>query len=598
MLSAAIDMWPKVAGENRAVEIPRWHSFERCLLLIGLLLFVGALSFNVYSCSPTVDEPGHLAAGVSYWRLGQFHLYRVNPPLIRLIAAVPAVIDAAPSETVTLYATWERKPTLRRNISLGYDFFAENRDAAFRWLIWGRLCCIPLCALGAWACWRWGNDLFGRPSGLVAFLLWITSPLILGHGCLITSDVAGAALGVSATYLFWRWLQVDSIGRLLSAGTMLGFAMSAKTTWIVALILWPLLLLTHFGREATKRRILRLGLLLGVAVYVVNCLYGFEDTALSLGEFDFVSRHLRGAARLGESGNVFHETWLSWLPVPFPKNFVSGIDLQLADFERSWPCYLAGEWRQRGWWYFYVVGLFAKHPLGLAVITLLCVGWQFQLAARDRVVGRMPWILAAALLILVSSKTGWTQHVRYAMPVLPFWYVWVSQIARPLVDGTCRNWQRVVIAVSLIGYVVESAAAFPHSLAFFNLAIGGPSRGASLLVDSNQDWGQDLGRLKEWLDKHPEAKPIRLAYFGGVDPNLVGIEFSPASCPLEPGWYAVSTTLLHGGAFHAFDGKGGTRWLSGRSLSCLKQLQPVARIGETIHVIRSPSFCRELPSRR
>lgn len=588
-------MWQETADEKPAVESPGWRLFERCFLFVGLVLFATALGFNALTFSATVDEPGHLAAGIAYWRLARFHVYRVNPPLIRLIAAIPAVLDGAPSATVAIYSELESKPTLRRNISLGYDFFAENRESAFQWLLWGRLCCIPICLLGAWACWRWGDELFGRPSGLVAFLLWITSPLILGHGWLITSDVAGAALGVVAAYLFWRWLRSDTTGRLLSAGTMLGVAMSAKTTWIVALVLWPLLLLAHFGRETTKRSILRLGLLLGVAVYVVNCLYGFEDTAFRLGELDFVSRHFRGAAHLGAAGNVFRETWLAWIPVPFPKNFISGIDLQLADFERSWPCYLGGEWQQRGWWYFYVVGLFAKHPIGLSVLTLLCVGWQFQRAASDRVVGHMPWILAAALLILVSSKTGWTQHVRYAMPVLPFWYVWVSQLARPLCEGTCRYWQRAVIAVSLIGYVVESAAAFPHSLAFFNQAVGGPSRGASLLVDSNQDWGQDLGRLKDWLDAHPEAKPIRLAYFGGVDPSLAGIEFSPASCPLEPGWYAISTTFLHGGSFHVFDGKGGTRWLDGRSLSCLKQLQPVARIGESIlvyHIVDLPESDR------
>lgn len=584
-------MSQRVAGEYAANESSRWQLCQRPVLVIGFAWFIGALTFNAVTNSPTVDEPGHLAAGVSYWRLGQFHLYRVNPPLIRLIAAAPAVLDGAPSTTVATYSELERDPTCRRNISLGFDFFAENREVAFRWLIWGRLCCIPIVVLGAWACWRWAKELFGPPSGLVSFLLWITSPVILGHGCLITSDVAGASLGVVSAYLYWRWLRVDTIGRLLYAGTMLGFAMAAKTTWAVALAIWPLLLVAHFGRATSKQRIVRLGLLLGVSVYVVNCLYGFEGTAFRLGELDFVSGHFRGATHLGGVGNVFRETWLSSLPVPFPKNFISGIDLQLADFERSWPCYLAGEWHRSGWWYFYLVGLFAKHPLGLTAITVLCVGWQFKLAACDRVIGRMPLILAGALLILVSSRTGWTQHVRYAMPILPFWYVWVSQIARPLFNGTCRYWQRSLIAVSLTGYIAESVMAFPHSLAFFNLAVGGPSRGATLLVDSNQDWGQDLGRLKHWLEEHLEAKPLRLAYFGGVDPSLVGIEFSTASCPLEEGWYAVSTTLLHGGSFRTFDGKSGTRWLKGSSLSCLKQLQPVARIGKTIlvyHILQPP----------
>lgn len=161
----------------------------------------------------------------------------MNPPLIRLIAAAPAVLDGAPATTVAIFSEFEREPTLRCHIWSGYDFFAENQSTAFYWLIWGRLCCVPIGLLGAWVCWRWGNELFGRPCGLLAFLLWVTSPLVVGHGCLITSDVAGAALGVVAAYLYWRWLQFDSIGRLLSAGTMLGFAMSAKTTWVAGLLL-------------------------------------------------------------------------------------------------------------------------------------------------------------------------------------------------------------------------------------------------------------------------------------------------------------------------------------------------------------------------
>lgn len=584
-------MRPAIVGEKLGTGEQRWRSFERGVLLVGLLLFVAALSFNAVTCSPTVDEPGHLAAGVSYWRLGRFQLYRVNPPLIRMIAAAPAVLDGAPSATVAIYAELERKPTMRRNISLGYDFFSENGAAAFRWLTWGRFCCIPICLLGAWGCWRWGNELFGRPSGLVACLLWMTSPLILGHGCLITSDVAGAAFGVVAAYFFWRWLQDDSWGRLLSAGTMLGLALLAKTTWVIAFALWPALLLLHFGRQTSMRRLARLGLLLVIAVYLVNCLYGFEETGQALGQFEFVSRHLRGATALGRSGNAFASTWLSSLPVPFPKHFISGIDLQLADFERSWWSYLLGDWQTHGWWYFYLVGLFVKHPLGLAFLTIVSIARQFRPGLLERRNSRMLELIAGAILVLVSSQTGWTQHVRYAMPVLPFWYVWVSQLSRPLWEGTCRHWLRVALTVSLVGYVVESVAAFPHSLAFFNVGVGGPRHGASVLVDSNQDWGQDLHRLQGWLAAHPEVTSLRLAYFGGVDPRLAGIPFAPVSCPLEPGWYAVSTTFLHGGSFHAFDGEGGTRWLNGRSLSCLAGLRPAARIGESImiyHIVDHP----------
>ena len=36
--------------------------------------------------------------------------------------------------------------------------------------------------------------------------------------------------------------------------------------------------------------------------------------------------------------------------------------------------------------------------------------------------------------------------------------------------------------------------------------------GPAHLLDSNIDWGQDLLYLKDWLDKHPQARPLGLAY--------------------------------------------------------------------------------------
>jgi hypothetical protein len=78
------------------------------------------------------------------------------------------------------------------------------------------------------------------------------------------------------------------------------------------------------------------------------------------------------------------------------------------------------------------------------------------------------------------------------------------------------------------------------------------------MVYSAFDWGQDLLYLKRWCIDHPEAQPMHLAYYGFFDPKDVGFEAPPPpdagalrrahpwTKPLEPGWYAVSTTLLRG----------------------------------------------------
>lgn len=51
--------------------------------------------------SPTVLEPGHLASGLSHWKYSQFNCFVVNPPVVRLIAALPpyALGVAVPSQS-------------------------------------------------------------------------------------------------------------------------------------------------------------------------------------------------------------------------------------------------------------------------------------------------------------------------------------------------------------------------------------------------------------------------------------------------------------------------------------------------------------------
>lgn len=63
-----------------AFEIPR---VARWAIVVLLAIHTGLLAYSAYVHSPTLNEPGHLVAGLSHWKFGRFELYRVNPPLVR-----------------------------------------------------------------------------------------------------------------------------------------------------------------------------------------------------------------------------------------------------------------------------------------------------------------------------------------------------------------------------------------------------------------------------------------------------------------------------------------------------------------------------------
>ena len=57
-----------------------------CLVVL-LIGHIALLAYGSWQQSPTLNEPGHLVAGLHHWKNQDFTLYRVNPPLIRLTAA-------------------------------------------------------------------------------------------------------------------------------------------------------------------------------------------------------------------------------------------------------------------------------------------------------------------------------------------------------------------------------------------------------------------------------------------------------------------------------------------------------------------------------
>ncbi len=412
-----------------------------------LVIHAGLLAWSATKHSPTAQEPQSLVAGLSHWELGSYQLFRVNPPLVRMVAALPVIAAGYESD-------WSKlKPGIgnRPGFDVGNDFAAANGERTF-WLITiARWACIPFSLAGGVFCFLWAGELTGRPTaGLIALFLWCFDPNILAHGELIMTDCAAAALGVAAGYGFWRWLRRPNWQRAVVAGILLGTAQMTKTSWLLLYALWPAIWLCcwRFGRGRDLRQssesypALRIqsgqmAMILLISVYLLNLIYGFDGTLTPLREFRFVSRTLNGADTTGQVGNRFRDSVLGRIPVPLPFPYVEGIDMQKSDFEKPWQSYLHGEWKPGGWWYYYLYGFCVKTPHGtqllfvIAMLTIL-VAW-----CRRKPADRSPPALPAsdlaavllppiALIALVSSQLAMNVHFRYALPSMGFLFVFIA----------------------------------------------------------------------------------------------------------------------------------------------------------------------------
>lgn len=551
-------------------------------VLVLSALHVGLLLPMACRDTATIDEVAHFAAGVSHWYRGTFRLYRVNPPLVRLVACAPVALlnrglDLGPYEYV-------RDPNFRPEFRSGPRLAQTSGDRYLELIALARLSCIPFSLLGAWVCFLWARDLYGSAAGLCAMSLWVVCPNILAYGHLITPDIGATSVGVTAAYLFRRWLQRPTWSRAVAAGFVLGLAELTKTTWLILYALWPVTwmvyrCLHHSGGACSYRRIelFQIATILLTGVWVINIGYGFEGTFKPLGEFNFVSQSLGGKSEiLDENGyvlrNRFANSWLGSVPVPLPENYVRGIDFIKMEYERKYPSFLRGEWRLGGWWYYYGYALFIKTPVGTWAVVALALAVSarrsgYSAALHEEMLLIVPLL---TIIVLVSSQTGFNHHLRYVLPAFPFAFVWMSKVARSIDFG--HVWVGSFVAIGMTAAAVSSLWVYPHSLSYFNELVGGPRNGHYHLLNSNIDWGQDLWYLKQWLKEHPEAKPLYLSYDSTLlDPRSLDIQYNEIKTgqALESGWYALGVNRMH-----SIDG----------DLAGFLHMDPVGRAGYSIYI--------------
>ena len=502
--------------------------------ILGVHVLLLAWSAMVHS--PTNGEVPALAAGIYHWQEGRFDLFRVNPPLVRMVAAIPVLLCAPKTD-------WSLNHDLlasRDEFPVGIEFIRLNGEYSFHYFTLARLACIPFSLLGAVVCFLWAKELYGPSSGFVALILWCFSPTILGHASTIGPDAHAAACGVSACYLFWHWLKSPSVSQTFFTGLALGLAELTKSTWIVLFPLWTLLwFLWRMVRKEPKPSPTGLCTILLIGIFCINIGYGGERMFQPLGQFRFISTALGGPTSETNTKmkgkNRFSGTPLESLPVPLPQNYVLGIDIQRSDFEFQSKNYLLGQWKFGGWWYYYLVAFFVKEPIALTILLSSSTVLLFRRFKFDEVVLPAPGIV---VFLLVSSQTGMNQHYRYALGMLPFLFVFASKAVAV---------RRCILPLLLLGwYVWSSLAVFPHGLSYFNEVVGGPRQGHRYLLGGNLEWGQDVSLLKQWADKHPAARPLFVDQASYFDAAITGLESDgiPPN-PFVSGWYAIGINRLY-----------------------------------------------------
>ncbi len=514
---------------------------ERVVVALLLAIFAVLALVVARSDTPTVDEFVYLPAGYYHLRTGDLTFDSTNPPFLKMAMAVPLLaMDLA----------LERDPRWRDNRTgwgpwiYGTRFMEVNRAGYFDAFFAARTTTIAFALATGLLMWWWARAVLPPLAALVALFLFCTQPTVIAHGAIATLDMGVAALIFAGFFALARFTATALRPWAALSGALFGLAVAGKGVTLIFLPLVPVLAAVGWHGWDRERLVKLADGLVALAVVAWVAL---------LAVYQF-----------------------SGFPLPAP--VLEGIRFQAnAGSAGEFPAFLNGQWSQTGWWYYFLAAFAVKTPL--ATILLLLVGCAA--VARRRVRGDLWFVLPPLLLLYVLSvHFGKNYGVRYLLPALPFLFV----IAAFGAETMLRERRATRLLVLLLAWQLASTLLnAPHHLAYFNELAGPTDHRRRLLLDSNLDWGQDLGRLERALaargDRH-----VSLAYFGHVDPAIYGLDYTlPPTAPAA-GRYVVSANFLAGYPYALTYTPGRMVGVRRGQWSWLDRLTPTERVGSSLYV--------------
>lgn len=488
-----------------------------------------------------MDELDNVFSGYRIFYCLDFEYRKVNPPLARLLTGFPWVfLDST---------------------GCSLDPHEHKRQFVSRYkeiIPWMHFCSKLVVLLLAVACARYvylfSRDLYDDNAGLASQFLFVVHPVVLAHSRLATTDMIFAALNVFCLYHAYRWRRTSERFHVVCAAVFLGLALSTKFSAVVLLcVVAPLIAL----RRPPWTWLLMFILLPLVIVHASYAFFGVLEPLAALGRPH--SRVLQYAVSILPAGMI----------LPLPLQYISGLDLQMFLNSLPFPQYLNGQWYPRPLLHYYPLVMGYKAPV---IVALFCAALFTRRNRHMALFVLLPALAYLAVMSFASLNIG----IRYVLPALVLMIIPAGAVLARL--GRIG----VVLAVAL---AVQSIIYFPHYLASFPYALGGPAAQHKYLLDSNIDWGQDLPLLKQYMEKK-NLRHVYLAYFGNVDASLYGIETVPE--PSQAEYAVISANLLYGHTIYLEDYE-----LARPPFEQIAYVQKNGRLldtlGYTLYVFRLPS---------
>lgn len=563
----------------------RWITWAAVVLILGLMFLLAFYSskgiFGDPGDSGTTDEVAHIPSGYTYDKDQDFRLNPEHPPLAKALAGLPLVLqkDIKGPET-----NWSWNGINQWDSGWFMLYHAGNNPAQV--LIWARLPMVLLMIVLGLFLFKWASELFGRKAGLIVLLLYAFYPDVLAHGRLVTTDIAAALGYVITVYYFDKALQKLTVKSTVFAGVAFGLAQLLKFS---SFLLYGVLFILIVAKAILERKessfwqklwqyfkIYFWTSILSLVVVWLVYLFFVWKTPTGI-EHQLIESNMTQDARTLPLRNFLHllegNPWTRAIG-----HYLLGVFLVIGRVGGGNATFAHGTLSEKSISWYFPFAWLIKTPISIILLFISSLIFTFVQWGKNR---KSLWVLS---LILVPWLVYWiftlkgslNIGIRHLIPTVPFVLLMIGFGLKQWVDLK-KLWLNLIIGALILYMIVSTVTYFPGFIGYFNETVPRNER-YKYLIDSSLDWGQDLLRLKKYVDDNHVAD-IKVDYFGGSEAKYYLPFSQPWHSSYGPtsGWIAISATYYQSSKLYGpKEGKWSYAWLD--------QYKPTAEIGGSILV--------------
>lgn len=384
----------------------------------------------------------------------------------------------------------------------------EKRDGGVSDMINGRYITLFISFFTILLVYAWAKQLYGINAGIFATFLMSFCPNNISNAALVTTDSYSVLCLLAVMYYLWKFCRSLHIKYFILFSASVAVSQLAKQSLFHLYVIITVLLITYcfVKRPAIKFASVVKHLLIFVFInwFIINMGYYFYHTNQTLGSYHFMSNLF----------NKVQHIFPSWLPLPFPKPFVEGLDMakyydqigggydDLSSFGKV--TILEKSSTGGSFWYYYFVSLFYKTPISFLLFFIWSLIIVIRSTSLKKFIEREFFLLLPVLYLLITLSFFYKTQcgIRHIIFVFPFIFILSSAII-PLAKNRLS---KIAITGLSIFLLVSVLRYWRNYYPYTNEFISDKKMAYSYVGASNLEFLQGNYFYRAYLQKHPEVQ--------------------------------------------------------------------------------------------